>query len=502
MFRFLQSHKLYLLLGVGSVLGGSYLLWLQQQPQSLDTLITTTVERGTVENLVSVSGLTQARNTAKLAFPSSGVVSAIYVQEGDTVNAGDIIATLGAEELIATRASAVADLHVAEADRAELLSGDTAATRDITNTKVAIAKAELDRITTTQTVLVDNAQRTLRSSNLSAQTKNAGETAPAPAISGSYRCTQEGEYTLTIYSSGAASGYSMRVEGLESGTYPVSTDQPTAFGTCGLLAQFDATSQYTGSIWTILIPNTTAASYTVNKNAKTAAENNAKSAIAAAREAVTLAEQEQIAANAAPRSEALTRATARIAKASATIALIDAQIADRSIVAPFTGTVTAVDVVVGETAGALPLFTLLATDNIELKARIPEIDITSIALGQSARVIFDAETDTTLTGTVTYIAPLPIQIDGVAYFEITVTLSSLPAWLRGGLNADIDVITQSTPNVLRVPKRYVTTNNGQSFLRTVSGTTIATTSITLITEGNDGFVAIEGVTPGTTVVTP
>jgi multidrug efflux pump subunit AcrA (membrane-fusion protein) len=294
----------------------------------------------------------------------------------------------------------------------------------------------------------------------------------------------------------------MRISGLEAGTASVSTDQPAPFGSCGLFALFTPNASYGDSIWNVAIPNTTGDSYTVNKNALASAENTARTTIAAAKQALTLAQQEQVATNAAPRNEAVARARARIDKATATIAQIDAQIGDRAIIAPFTGTVTTVDIVTGESAGTAPLFTILATNDIELRARIPEIDITTIAVGQNARVVFDADINTPLTGAVTYISPLPIQIDGVGYFEITINLTSAPTWLRGGLNADVDVVIESTQDIVRIPKRYLIETTAGTFIRTLQNNTIATTTVTKIVAGNDGWVGIDGVPTGTTIVTP
>ncbi|MBY0538663.1 HlyD family secretion protein [Patescibacteria group bacterium] len=504
MFSFVRQH--HVLTGgiVIAMLAGSYFVYERINRDPLEGLVTTTIERGTVEKLVSVSGITKARNTAELGFPSPGTVSKVYVREGDTVVGGTILATLGADELVAARASALADLAVAQADRAELVTGDTITERDITETKVAIAEAELKRIEETQAVLIANAKRALRSGTPIARSEDADESAPAPTISGTYRCEKEGSYILTVYRSGADSGYSMRITGLETGSASVSTDQPTPFGTCGLFALFTDGAQYSNSVWTVTIPNTTGESYTINKNALAAAENTARTSIAAAKQALTLAQQEQASINAAPRSEALARANARINKASATIAQIDAQIGDRAIIAPFSGTVTKVDIVAGETTGTLPLFTLLSTDDIELKARIPEIDITTITTGQSARIIFDAEPSTPLSGVVTYISPLPTEIDGVSYFEITIILNTRPDWLRSGLNADIDIITEFTENLLRIPKRYLVENSEGAFIRVLQDSQIATSSVLKEYEGNDGWVGITGVgvTEGMVIVNP
>lgn len=502
MVTFVRRNKISLSVALVVLATGGYFLIQNINRDPLFGLVTTTVERGTVESLVSVSGVTKARNTAELAFPTSGVVSKVYVKEGDVVETGTVLATLGAEQLVASRASAVADLRVAEADLAELVTGDTSATRAITGTKLDIATAELARVEETQKVLIANAKRALRSGTIIARSIDPNESAPAPTISGTYTCSNEGSYVLTVYRSGAESGYSIRVSGLETGGVSVSTDQPAPFGTCGLYALFTEVGQYSDSVWNLEIPNTTGASYTQNKNILSASENTARTNIAAAGQALTLATQELTQTNAAPRSEAVDRANARISKARATIAQIDAQIGDRAIIAPFTGTITTVDILAGESAGTSPLFTLLATSDIELKARIPEIDITTIKTGQRARVLFDADTTAPLSGSVTYISPLPIEIDGVGYFEITITLDTNPDWLRGGLNADIDVITEATTDTLRIPKRYLIENTDGTFIRTLQNNQLATTTIEKTAAGNDGWVGITGAQVGDVIVAP
>lgn len=83
-------------------------------------------------------------------------------------------------------------------------------------------------------------------------------------------------------------------------------------------------------------------------------------------------------------------------------------------------------------------------------------------------------------------------------------LDTAPTWLRGGLNADIDIITQFTENQLRIPKRYLIENTDGTFIRTLEGSSIATTTVQKEVAGNDGWVGVSGpgVTAGTTIVTP
>ncbi len=468
----------------------------------LDGLTTTTVSEGVVESVVSVSGVTKSRNTAELAFPTTGLVASVVVQEGDVVEAGTVLASLGSARELANLEKAKADVAIAEANLENLLRGARPEAKAITTTSIAAATAEVERVTRENNLAVENARRALYSTSLTAKSSDPFETSPAPTISGTYRCSESGTYTLRIYKSSAASGYSLSVTGLETGTFSAGIDQPNSFGTCGLMAQLLPNETYQNTTWVIEIPNTKSASYISLKNTYDSAVASRDSAVATANEALTLARQRQLLENATPLSTDIRTAEARLTQAKATLAELSATLADRSIIAPFAGTVTTIDILAGETAPTTPVITLLATDAFEVVARVPEIDITKITLDQPVRVVFDAKQDEVRTGLVSFIAALPTTIDGVAYFEVKIRLDETPSWLRGGLNADIDIVTGTSPSGSKVPTRYLITTEHGTFLRVLTGQSVSTTSVEVVFNGNDGFVAVRGIAPASTIVAP
>ena len=470
--------------------------------------ITTTVERGDVVNSVSVSGFVEAKNTAELAFPSTGLVTDVLVDEGTVVSKGDILATLAAAQLVAERAEAVASFEAAIANFDEAVAGPRAETIAVANRSIDNAIANLDRIERESDETVALAYSTLLSNDLEALSVESQENATPPTISGTYTCGVEGSYIISVYRSGSASGFSYSFSGLETGIGPATTDQPDELGTCGLFIQFSANGSYSDSTWRVDIPNTRSATYLTKANAYAEALTQQTNQIEAATDALSLAREEAALTTADTRSETLRSTEARVSEARARIARIDAQIADRSIVAPFSGTVTDVDILPGETAGSAAVITLLAEDAFELKARIPEIDIRKITEGLPVEVVFDASIEETLLGTISYITPVATEIDGVAYFEATITLDELPTWVRSGLNADIEIIVETLEDVLRLPKRFVTENESNEQIVTVNDTAAARKNqtielpIDIVAEGNNGYVAIDGILEGRTVILP
>ncbi len=487
----------------GGLLCGAVFLLVTVNKDSNTDQITTVTEQGSVQEIVSVSGFVKAQNVADISFPLSGIVENVAVREGDHVEIGDTLITLKHEGLLGERQRVLAQIATAQADYTELLAGPTSEARSVTTAEVTQAKQNLEQTTKEQNEKVTNAYKILLSANLSALANAGDQNAIAPTISGSYSCAQEGVYKIETFNSSAQSGISYRISGLETGTYTGYTSQPTAFGACGLFIQFDPDSRYNNSIWTIAIPNKQASSYVTNKNAYDLAVEQARNTIEAAQTNYLLAQERQLLTNAAPRSEAVTRANAAIATAQSALTVIDAQIADRKILAPFAGIVSNLDIVAGEAVSTSPVITLLADSAFTITARVPEIDITKIAIGQNATLTFDAQSENPLIATVDFISPIATEIDGVAYFETTLSLTEPPTWLRGGLNADVDILVAEATDTVRVPKRFIITEDTATYVLVLSGeATSIRTPVTITFSGNDGFVAIEGVSVNTTIIAP
>ncbi|MDC1205392.1 HlyD family efflux transporter periplasmic adaptor subunit [Candidatus Pacebacteria bacterium] len=497
----LHSSSFYIL-GAVALIGLALYLLLSVLGTDTTERITAVAERGDITETVSVSGVVEAKNTAELAFPTTGIVTEVFIDEGVEVAAGDVLITLASAVLVAERLDAVAALQKALVNRDELLAGPTTEARSVTSQQILNAEENLALTIAVENEKVKNTQRTLLSSSLEAYSINRDENAAAPNVTGTYTCAEEGSYVLDVYNSGTVSGYSYNLKGLESGSYSAFVDSPGIFGSCGLFLQFDNTSQYSNSNWIIEIPNIRSAPYQTNLNAYNLALQQQQNAVEAAKLALILVQEEASVSNASPRSEAVARANAEILQAQARINSIDAQMKDRSIIAPFDGVVTDVSILPGETASTLPVITLLAADAFDLTVRIPEIDITKIIRGQKTSVVFDAQRDETIEASVDFISPLATEIDGVAYFEAAINFGDTPKWIRSGLNADIEIEVAKVEDVIKIPKRFLIIDDDSSTVLILENENINSKEVTVGFSGNDGFVEIIGLNEGTIVVAP
>ncbi len=464
--------------------------------------VTDQITRGNIKEVVSVSGLIKADSTADLSFPVTGVVKNILVKEGDNVAAGDVLITLDIASLEAERREAIGNLNIAEADKRELVAGVRSEVRDVTAVGIASAQAELARIIKEEDEKVKNARRALYSSDLEAFPVYKSTSNIPPTVTGTYTCATSGTYELEMFASGADSGYSYKLSGLETDVASAYTSNPGTLGTCGLRIQFPLGERFGSTDWIIPVPNQNGAAYVTNLNAYELAMEQRNNKVAGAEEALELAEKEQLLENAAPRSEALDRANADILKSQARVAAIDALISDRILKAPFDGIITDLNTKSGETVGTSPIISLVSEEAFEITARIPEIDIAKINVGQLAEVLFDAATNELLQAKIVFVSPVATEIDGVAYFEAKLQFTDPPTWLKVGLNADVDIITSEVTDVLRAPKRFVTTEGDKRYMLVRENDTTIKQEVRTGFSGNDGYLEVFDLEPGTVIVAP
>lgn len=101
------------------------------------TFTLATVERGGLVQTVEVSGSLESFQEADLAFESSGSVSRVFVQAGDQVLEGQVLAILGSAEVIADLSASQQALNLAQANLNQFLAGAT-------DQELASAQASLD----------------------------------------------------------------------------------------------------------------------------------------------------------------------------------------------------------------------------------------------------------------------------------------------------------------------------------------------------------------------
>jgi len=138
-----------------------------------------------------------------------------------------------------------------------------------------------------------------------------------------------------------------------------------------------------------------------------------------------------------------------------------------TITSPMNGTITLVDVEVGEIAQAQTAFTqgrtlMVVSDlsEFEVEVEIDETDIADLELNQKATIEIDAFPDTTFEGRVSEIGNTAITTgygssDQSTNFKVKVALIDVNPKIRPGMSSTVDITTSEHNNVLTVPIQAV-----------------------------------------------
>lgn len=147
--------------------------------------------------------------------------------------------------------------------------------------------------------------------------------------------------------------------------------------------------------------------------------------------------------------------------------IAEEKLLDYKIYSPIDGTMTLNDIEQGNSVKQGDILGSVANyDTMAFSIDIDELDIAQIQTGQAANVSIDALTDTTehpLKGTVTKIAVEGTSSDGVTTYPVTIQLEENAA-LKGGMNANAEIVISQKTGVLYVPVEAVQKKDGKSYV--------------------------------------
>lgn len=435
MSKFLKSNKKYVYIAIVVVvliIAGVY--FFTKNGNGNDVVV---VRKGTIVQSVLATGKIKAVDSVDLGFESSGKVSEVYVNVGDRVEAGQLLAKLDSSELLA-------DLKKAQANVA-LKRAETGGT-----------ETKLDEIKKEQDTLVESAYAKLISSNLEA-TPHISYGVTAPVITGFY-AGSEGVYKIRVLKiASSVNNYELRIFDLENASgVEILDNEPTPLGTKGLFISFpDSIETYNDTTWYISIPNKKSSSYLTNFSSYTeAVQTRART--------ITEAESRLSTFNGGT-----TVANAELQSAEAEVAKIQSQISKNSIKASFAGVITKRDIEIGEIVSPnTPVISIVSDNNLEIEAFVSEINISKIAVGNPVSFTLDAFQDKDFTGRVIYVDPAETIIDGVINYKVRVAIDGNVS-VKSGLTANLTFVTSENSNVIIIPQYAIIKEGGEMFVNKV-----------------------------------
>lgn len=156
---------------------------------------------------------------------------------------------------------------------------------------------------------------------------------------------------------------------------------------------------------------------------------------------------------------------------SAEIAFYQAKqdIMKTAIIAPSDGTAVSVNlkksyVLSAQDYSAQTAVVLVDTNTVRFNGKVDEIDIMKIKAGQTADIAVDALPNRTLTGKVRFISPYGVASGNVIKFTVLIDLDPTDAPIRGGLSATATIHVASSKNALLVPVPAIITVGNSSMV--------------------------------------
>ena len=133
-----------------------------------------------------------------------------------------------------------------------------------------------------------------------------------------------------------------------------------------------------------------------------------------------------------------------------------------TVTSPVDGVVAELDVKKGDsvTSGGTAAV-IIDPNSMQTVVSVDELDISKVQVGQKANVTLDAISDKTFSGTVSEIDPIGTSSNGIATYNVTVSIDD-PEGIKVGMTTNAEIITKSKQNTIVISAGAVLEKNGST----------------------------------------
>lgn len=469
------------------------------------------VQRGSITESVSITGNTTPQKSVALSFNSSGIVSRTYTDLGQQVWAGQVLAELNTNDLVAQLRQAQANVSAQQAKLEGLKGGSRP--EDIDASQAALDKAKQDLVNMYSTIVdtsIDGFAKANDAVRIQVNAFFSNSETLNPSLTYSTVDTQTQTDVLTERP--------VVTTILNKWQAQLTTIDQTNAGLESLLesevANLTTIRQLLNNLSSTLntaptLTATTLATYKTNvstalNEVNTAAKNlNTISQNIASQKLLVAQLQAQLAlkrAGALPADVAAQQALVDQAKANVDSA--NAKLQNAQIIAPISGTITQFDAKIGQLASPnVPLVSVMSNNGYEVDAGVSETDVGKIGMGDTVSMTLDAFPNETFAGSVFYIAPSETNTQGVINYQVKIAFTKPDTRLKSGLTANIEIQTKHKDNILVLPQYAILQNDQGTFVETLEKNIVKQNPVTLGIQDQKGNVEIlSGATEGERVL--
>ncbi|MBH8575208.1 efflux RND transporter periplasmic adaptor subunit [Nostocaceae cyanobacterium CENA369] len=383
------------------------------------TQLTVPVEAKNVTLRITASGKVVPVQSVNISPKNPGVLAQLYVEQGDRVQQGQIIARMDIGDIQAQILQSRANLAQSQAQLDQARAGNRPQEIDQAKARLAQAQAQLNQARAgNRSQEIEQAQAQVNSAKAQVNLTQA-------------RVTRYRELTRQ----GATSQDQLDQYISEDQTAKASLDE--AQKRLSLLESGTRSEEITAK----------------------------EAAVTEARAALVLLEN-------GSRPEEIAQRQAAVKSAQAQLAAAEVKLQDTVILAPFAGIITQKYANIGafvtpttsasSDASATSSSIVAVARGLEILAQVPEADIGRINQGQQVEIVADAYPDQVFKGHVRLIAPEAVIEQGVTSFQVRVALDTGTDKLRSGLNVDLTFLGDRVNNALVLPTVAIVTEKGQT----------------------------------------
>ncbi|HIK04088.1 MAG TPA: efflux RND transporter periplasmic adaptor subunit [Trichormus sp. M33_DOE_039] len=412
---------LVVLLATGTLIVGttSYSLVNRATNQQDVTQLTVPVEAKNVTLRITASGKVVPVQSVNISPKNPGVLAELYVEQGDLVEQGQILARMDVGDIQAQLAQYRANLAQNQAQLAEAQAGSRP--QEIAQSRARLAQAQAQ---------LAEAQ----AGNRPQEIAKAQAQVDAARARANYTTEQVKRYQY-LYQQGAE-----RKQLLDQA---ISEDKSAKANLAEAQKQLSLLQIGT------------------------------RSEVIAAREAsVTEARAALVLLQEGSRPEEIAQRQAAVKAAQAQLAAAEVKLQDTIVRAPFAGIITQKYANIGAfvtpttsastSASATSSSIVAVAKGLEILAQVPEADIGRIQPGQQVEIVADAYPEEVFQGRVRLIAPEAVVEQGVTSFQVRIALDTGTDKLRSGLNVDLTFLGDRVNNALVLPTVAILTENGKT----------------------------------------
>jgi len=438
------------------------------------------VERGDIREEVSVTGRVQSAGRIDLSFRATGNVSKIMVETGDGAKAGQVLASLENNDLWSQLEQARANLDAETAQLNELKKGTRQETINIKQLELSKAQQDLNNYYQTVINSLNDAYAKAEEA-IKIDTKDifyGAEAAGSYVLNFSYCVTNE---------IASAAGYTRLIserelkqwkDELKLINYNISFEE--------LLSAIQKAkshllifSDFFNKLSNVLLADCSYSNPSLDIHRVNA--NHGRNLIITAVSSIDTIENNIISQNllvqkiqneldlllAGSTTEQIAIQESRVKAAEANVSNYYALIEKTIIRAPRDGVVVKKDIRQGEVVSAnVPVISIMCEqEELEIRAYIPEVDISKIQIGDDTLIILDAFPRQELKGKVIEIDFAETIIDGVVYYRVKSSVIPEGLGVKVGMTADLTIIIDFKEDVLFIPQRAVIERENKTIVR-------------------------------------